>query len=75
MDGGRLNFSIGDNGQMFCPFLEKQNNSPPIGNIKYDTGCNLSAIKSVSSDILQHKLPNLLTMERCKYKVDESGYK
>jgi len=41
MDGGRLNFSVSDNGQMFCPFLNKQNKETLIGNqssIKYDTG-------------------------------------
>jgi len=42
MDGGRLNFSISDNGQMFCPFLANQDKEPSIGNenshIKYDTG-------------------------------------
>lgn len=41
MVGGRLKFSIGDNGQMFCPFLANQNKAS-IGNkkthIKYDTG-------------------------------------
>ncbi|XP_001944613.1 peroxidase [Acyrthosiphon pisum] len=41
MVGGRLKFSIGDNGQMFCPFLTDQNKAS-IGNkkthIKYDTG-------------------------------------
>ncbi|XP_022169129.1 chorion peroxidase-like isoform X2 [Myzus persicae] len=37
MDGGKLNFSISDNGQMFCPFLEKPKD-PSIGYIKYDTG-------------------------------------
>jgi len=40
MEGGRLNFSTSDNGQMFCPFLK--NEQPIIGNpktvIKYDTG-------------------------------------
>ncbi|KAL4142192.1 hypothetical protein QTP88_004701 [Uroleucon formosanum] len=40
MDGGRLNFTISDNGQMFCPF--KNNVQPMIGNPKsflnYDTG-------------------------------------
>jgi len=42
MDGGRLNFSISDNGQMFCPFLDNQNKEPSIENpnshIRYDTG-------------------------------------
>jgi len=41
MVGGRLKFSIGDNGQMFCPFLGDQNKAS-TGNkkthIKYDTG-------------------------------------
>lgn len=41
MDGGRLNFSVSDNGQMFCPFLNKQSKATLIGNrssIEYDTG-------------------------------------
>jgi len=42
LDGGRLNFSIGDNGQMFCPLAVNKLNALPIGSqnnsIKYDTG-------------------------------------
>jgi len=43
MDGGRLNFSTGDNGQMFCPLTaNKIIKELPIGSqdsgIKYDTG-------------------------------------
>lgn len=41
MDGGRLNFSVSDNGQMFCPFLSQQSKEVLIGNqssIEYDTG-------------------------------------
>jgi predicted aldo/keto reductase-like oxidoreductase len=41
MEGGRLNFSLSDDGQMFCPFqekkkfieIERQNSS-----LQYDTG-------------------------------------
>jgi len=28
MEGGRLNFSINDNGQMFCPYLEIKDSQP-----------------------------------------------
>lgn len=28
MEGGRLNFSTNDNGQMFCPYLEIKENQP-----------------------------------------------
>jgi len=41
MEGGRLKFSIGDNGQMFCPFQTSTNNkssSAQETHIKYDTG-------------------------------------
>ncbi|XP_026807325.1 peroxidase-like [Rhopalosiphum maidis] len=41
MEGGRLNFSINSNGQMFCPYLESKNVDPTVHDIKdieYDTG-------------------------------------
>lgn len=41
MEGGRLKFSISDNGQMFCPFLANKNSASTINrqkHIKYDTG-------------------------------------
>jgi len=41
MVGGRLKFSIGDNGQMFCPFLIDENKASKRNNkthIEYDTG-------------------------------------
>jgi len=42
MDGGRLNFSIGDNGQMFCPFLSNPHKKSSSGNqnidVEFDTG-------------------------------------
>lgn len=42
MDSGRLNFSIGGSGKIFCPFIvDDQNKELSIGNlsgsIKYDT--------------------------------------
>lgn len=41
MEGGKLNFTIGDNGQMFCPFLARKKNDPiefRNNNFLYDTG-------------------------------------
>lgn len=41
MEGGRLKFTISENGQMFCPFLANQTKSSVVDNkphIKYDTG-------------------------------------
>jgi hypothetical protein len=42
MDGGRLDFSIGDNGQMFCPFLSNPYKKSSIGNqninVEFETG-------------------------------------
>jgi hypothetical protein len=41
MEGGRLNFSINSNGQMFCPYLDNQNVDPSVHDMKdieYDTG-------------------------------------
>lgn len=43
MEGGRLRFTVGDNGQMFCPFIGSKTgvvfaaNKPPHS-ILYDTG-------------------------------------
>ncbi|XP_022169138.1 peroxidase-like [Myzus persicae] len=41
MEGGRLNFSTGDNGQMFCPFLANKNLDLTVHKVtdtEYDTG-------------------------------------
>lgn len=41
MEGGRLNFTINNNGEMFCPFLANKNLDLTVHSItdtEYDTG-------------------------------------
>lgn len=44
-EGGKLNFSMSDNGQMFCPFQASIKNKPyqlQDTNIQYDTGYKIT---------------------------------
>ncbi|XP_025410649.1 peroxidase-like [Sipha flava] len=56
MEGGRLNFSIGDNGQMFCPYQQKKKYEPvelQHTSFQYDSGDPTNGNQNLGIGVMQ----------------------